>query len=54
MTIRQDADVFVDGGRSMHLAELSGGILAQFCWSITDSKDRWRGCDLIFARSRPN
>jgi predicted dehydrogenase len=28
VTIKQDGDFFVDGGRSMHLAQLSGGILA--------------------------
>ena len=40
VTIKQDDDFFVDGGRSMHLAELSGGILAQFCFSITAGEDR--------------
>ena len=39
--INQDDDFFVDGGRSMHLAELSGGILAQFCFSITVGEDRF-------------
>jgi predicted dehydrogenase len=39
--IKQDDDFFVDGGRSMHLAELSGGILAQFCFSITVGEDRF-------------
>jgi predicted dehydrogenase len=41
VTIKPDADFFVDGGRSMHLAELSGGILAQFCFSITVGEDRF-------------
>lgn len=41
ITIKQDDDFFVDGGRSMHLAELSGGILAQFCFSITVGEDRF-------------
>jgi predicted dehydrogenase len=41
VTIKQDGDFFVDGGRSMHLAELSGGILAQFCLSITVGEDRF-------------
>jgi UDP-N-acetylglucosamine 3-dehydrogenase len=41
VTIKQDGDFFVDGGRSMHLAELSGGILAQFCFSITVGEDRF-------------
>ncbi len=41
VTIKQDDDFFVDGGRSMHLAELSGGILAQFCFSITVGEDRF-------------
>ena len=39
--IKPDADFFVDGGRSMHIAELSGGILAQFCFSITVGEDRF-------------
>jgi predicted dehydrogenase len=41
VTIKQDDDFFVDGGRSMHLAEVSGGILAQFCFSITVGEDRF-------------
>jgi predicted dehydrogenase len=41
VTIKQDRDFFVDGGRSMHLAELAGGILAQFCFSITVGEDRF-------------
>jgi predicted dehydrogenase len=41
VTIKQDGDFLVDGGRSMHLAELSGGILAQFCFSITVGEDRF-------------
>ena len=41
VTIKQDDDFFVDGGRSMHLAELSGSILAQFCFSITVGEDRF-------------
>jgi UDP-N-acetylglucosamine 3-dehydrogenase len=41
VTIKQDGDFFVDGGRSMHLAELSGGILAQFSFSITVGEDRF-------------
>ena len=41
VTIKQDDDFFVDGGRSMHLAELSGGILAQFCFSMTVGEDRF-------------
>ena len=40
VTIKQDGDFFVDGGRSMHLAELAGGISAQFCLSITVGEDR--------------
>ena len=39
--IKQDDDAVVDGDRSMHLAELSGGILAQFCFSITVGEDRF-------------
>jgi predicted dehydrogenase len=35
------AQEHVDGGRSMHLTELSGGILAQFCFSITVGEDRF-------------
>jgi predicted dehydrogenase len=41
VTIKQDRDFFVDGGRSMHLAELAGGILAQLCFSITVGEDRF-------------
>jgi len=41
VTIKQDRDFFVDDGRSMHLAELAGGILAQFCFSITVGEDRF-------------
>jgi predicted dehydrogenase len=41
VTIKPDDDFFVDGGRSMHLAELSGGILAQLCFSITVGEDRF-------------
>jgi predicted dehydrogenase len=41
VTIKQDGDFLVDGGRSMHLAELSGGILAQFCFSVTVGEDRF-------------
>jgi predicted dehydrogenase len=41
VTIKPDGDFFVDGGRSMHLAELSAGILAQFCFSITVGEDRF-------------
>jgi hypothetical protein len=41
VTIKQDDDFLVDGGRSMHLVELSGGILAQFCFSITVGEDRF-------------
>jgi predicted dehydrogenase len=41
VTIKPDGDFFVNGGRSRHLAELSGGILAQFCFSITVGEDRF-------------
>ena len=41
VTIKPDGDFFVDGGRSVQLAELSGGILAQFCFSITVGEDRF-------------
>lgn len=41
VTVKQDDDFLVAGGRSMHLAELSAGILAQFCFSITAGEDRW-------------
>jgi predicted dehydrogenase len=41
VTIKPDGDFFVDGGRSIHLAELSAGILAQFCFSITVGEDRF-------------
>jgi predicted dehydrogenase len=40
-TIKQDNDFFVDGGRSMHLAELSGGILAQFSLCVTVGENHW-------------
>ena len=41
MTIKQDGDFLVEGGRSMHLAELSGGVLGQFCMSISVGEHRW-------------
>jgi predicted dehydrogenase len=41
VTLKPDGDFFVNGGRSMHLAELSGGILAQFCLAITVGEDRF-------------
>jgi hypothetical protein len=41
VTIKQDGDFFVDGGHSMHIAELSGGISAQSCLSITAGEDRF-------------
>ena len=44
-TIKQDDDFFIDGGRSMHIAELSGGISAQFCLCITVGESQW--CLLI-------
>ena len=40
-TIKQDDDYFIDGGRTMHVAELSGGVLAQFCLSITVGENQW-------------
>jgi predicted dehydrogenase len=43
VTPKPDGDFFVNGGRSMHLAELSGGILAQFCLAITVGEDRFSG-----------
>ena len=42
ITIKQDDDFLIDGGRSMHLAELTGGVLAQFCMSITAGEGIWR------------
>ncbi len=41
ITIKQDDDFLVEGGRSMHLAELTGGILGQFCMSISVGEHRW-------------
>ena len=42
VTIKPDDNFFIDGGRSMHFAELTGGVLAQFCLSITAGEDIWR------------
>lgn len=41
-TIKQDDNFLVDGGRSMHFAELTGGVLAQFSLSVTAGEDVWR------------
>jgi len=41
-TIKQDDNFFIDGGRSMHFAELTGGVLAQFSLSVTAGEDVWR------------
>ena len=41
VTLKRDGDFLLGGGRSMHLAELAGGVLAQFCFSITVGEDRW-------------
>ena len=41
-TIKQDDNFLVDGGRSMHFAELTGGVLAQFSLSVTPGEDVWR------------
>lgn len=41
VTLGHDHDFVVGGGRSMHLVELSGGVVAQFCMSVTAGQDRW-------------
>jgi predicted dehydrogenase len=41
-TIKQDDNFLLDGGRSMHFAELTGGVLAQFSLSVTAGEDIWR------------
>lgn len=41
IAIKQDGDFLVEGGRSMHLAELTGGILGQFCMSLGVGEHRW-------------
>jgi predicted dehydrogenase len=42
VTIKQDDNFLVDGGRSMHFAELTSGVLAQFCLAPTAGEDMWR------------
>jgi predicted dehydrogenase len=41
ITIKQDT-YLVDGGRSVHLVELTGGVLAQLGLSVTAGLDQWR------------
>jgi predicted dehydrogenase len=41
-TIKQDNNFLIDGGRSMHFAELTGEILAQLSLSPTAGQDIWR------------
>jgi predicted dehydrogenase len=41
LAIKPDGDFLVEGGRSMHLAELTGGVWGQFCMSISVGEHRW-------------
>jgi predicted dehydrogenase len=40
ISLKPDGDFLVEGGRSMHLAELSGEVLAQFSFSLSVGQDR--------------
>lgn len=42
VTIKQDGDYRLDGGRSVHLAELTGGALGGFYMTPTAGQDEWR------------
>ncbi|MBP8292403.1 MAG: Gfo/Idh/MocA family oxidoreductase [Caldilineaceae bacterium] len=42
VTIKQDGDYLIDGGRSAHLAELTGGVLGGFYMTPTAGQDEWR------------
>ncbi len=42
VTIKQDGDYRLDGGRSAHLAELTGGVLGGFYLTPTAGQDEWR------------
>ncbi len=42
MTIKQDGDFLFDGGRSLHLAELTNGVLGDFYITPTAGQDEWR------------
>jgi predicted dehydrogenase len=42
VTIKQDDDLLVEGGRVLVLAELSEGILGQFGLCVTAGEDLWR------------
>jgi predicted dehydrogenase len=42
MTIKQDDNYLLDGGRSLHLAELSNGVLCDFYITPTAGKDNWQ------------
>ncbi|MFN8490784.1 MAG: Gfo/Idh/MocA family oxidoreductase [Caldilineaceae bacterium] len=42
ITIKQDDDYLLDGGRSLHMAELSNGVLGDFFITPTAGQDDWR------------
>ncbi len=42
ITIKQDGDFLFDGGRSLHLAELTNGVLGDFYITPTAGQDEWR------------
>ena len=42
MTIKQDGDYLLDGGRSTHLVELTNGILGSFYLTVTAGENEWR------------
>lgn len=41
VTIKHDEDFLVEAGRSLHIAELDGGIMAQLALSLSAGEDRW-------------
>lgn len=42
ITLKQDGDFLLEGGRSLHLAELSNGVLGDFFITPTAGQDEWR------------
>lgn len=42
ITLKQDGDFLFDGGRSLHLAELSNDVLGDFFITPTAGQDEWR------------
>lgn len=42
LTLKQDGDFWVEGGQSIHLAELTSGILGAFRLTVTAGQDEWQ------------